>query len=72
LGALVAGGGLGRYIVDGLALQEYPRLFVGALLVALLSIAVELIFGALERLVVSAGIRAERGTADVNLQERPR
>jgi osmoprotectant transport system permease protein len=72
LGALVAGGGLGRYIVDGLALQEYPRLFVGALLVALLSIAVELIFGALERLVVSAGIRAEQGTADVNLQERPR
>jgi len=72
LGALVAGGGLGRYIVDGLALQEYPRLFVGALLVALLSIAVELVFGALERLVVSAGIRAERGTADINLQERPR
>ena len=72
LGALVAGGGLGRYIVDGLALQEYPRLFVGALLVALLSIAVELIFGALERLFVSAGIRAERGTADINLQERPR
>jgi len=72
LGALVAGGGLGRYIVDGLALQEYPRLFVGALLVALLSIAVELVFGALERVVVSAGIRAERGTADINLQGRPR
>jgi len=27
LGALVAGGALGRYIVDGLALQEYDRLF---------------------------------------------
>src|SRR5207244_1545246 len=72
LGALVAGGGLGRYIVDGLALQEYPRLFVGALLVALLSIAVELAFGALERVVVSAGLRAARDTADINLQERPR
>jgi len=36
LGALVAFGGLGRYIVDGLALQEYDRLFAGALLVALL------------------------------------
>ncbi|HET8569403.1 MAG TPA: ABC transporter permease subunit [Candidatus Limnocylindria bacterium] len=51
LGALVAGGGLGRYIVDGLALQEYERLFAGALLVALLAIATELALGALERSV---------------------
>lgn len=57
LGAVVAGGGLGRYIVDGLARQEYPRLFTGALLVALLAIATELAFGLLERLVVSAGVR---------------
>jgi len=49
LGALVAGGGLGRYIVDGLALQEYERLFTGALLVALLAIGTELSFGVLER-----------------------
>lgn len=49
LGALVAGGGLGRYIVDGLALQEYERLFAGALLVALLAIGTELGFGVLER-----------------------
>ena len=72
LGALVAGGGLGRYIVDGLARQEYPRLFVGALLVALLSIAVEIVFGAFERVVVSAGLRAATDAADVNLQQRPR
>lgn len=44
LGALVAGGALGRYIVDGLALQEYERLFAGALLVALLAIATEVLF----------------------------
>src|SRR5579864_448555 len=71
LGALVAGGGLGRYIVDGIALQEYPRLFVGALLVALLSIAVEVVFGAFERLTVSQGLRQEERT-DVNVQSRPR
>lgn len=58
LGALVAGGGLGRYIVDGLARQDYPRLFVGALLVALLSISVEVAFSAVERLTVSSGLRA--------------
>ena len=44
LGAVVAGGALGRYIVDGMALQEYDRLFAGALLVALLAIATELLF----------------------------
>jgi osmoprotectant transport system permease protein len=60
LGALVAGGGLGRYIVDGLALQEYDRLFAGALLVALLAIAVEVAFSTFERAATSPGIRAER------------
>jgi osmoprotectant transport system permease protein len=60
LGALVAWGGLGRYIVDGLALQEYDRLFAGALLVAGLAIAVEVAFGTFERRVTSPGIRAER------------
>jgi len=57
LGALVAGGGLGRYIVDGLARQQPDRLFVGALLVALLAVATELGFGLFERLAVSAGVR---------------
>jgi len=58
LGAIVASGGLGRYIVDGLARQDYPRLVVGALLVALLAIAAEVGLGAVERRVVSPGVRA--------------
>lgn len=57
LGALVAGGGLGRYIVDGLALQEYDRLMAGAVLVALLAIAVEVALGRVQRAAVSPGIR---------------
>jgi osmoprotectant transport system permease protein len=72
LGALVAGGGLGRYIVDGLARQEYPRLFVGALLVALLCIIVELAFGVFERVAISAGLKTASDEADINLQGRPR
>ena len=60
LGALVAGGGLGRYIVDGLARQEYERLLVGAVLVALVAVGTELAFGAFERLVVSTGVRGSR------------
>ena len=73
LGALVAGGGLGRYIVDGLARQEYPRLFVGAVLVALLSVAVELGFGVFERWLVSPGLRsASTDAANIDVQSRPR
>jgi len=61
LGAIVAAGGLGRYIVDGLALQEYDRLFAGALLVALVAIVVEVVFGGFERAAVSPGIGVQRG-----------
>jgi osmoprotectant transport system permease protein len=58
---LVAFGGLGRYIVDGLALQEFDRLGAGALLVALLAIAVEVAFGTFERAAISPGIRVQQG-----------
>jgi len=60
LGAVVASGGLGRYIVDGLARQEEARIFVGAVLVAFLAILVEVAFGLFERLTVSPGVRAQR------------
>jgi osmoprotectant transport system permease protein len=60
LGALVAFGGLGRYIVDGLALQEFDRLAAGALLVALLAIGVEVAFGRFERAAISPGIRVQQ------------
>jgi len=60
LGALVASGGLGRYIVDGLARQEIGRLVSGALLVAALSIASEALFDLLERKVVPPAVRAGR------------
>ncbi len=60
LGALVAGGALGRFIVDGLALREFDQLFAGALLVALLAIVTEITFSALERASRSPGIVAIR------------
>lgn len=49
LGALVAGGGLGRYIVDGFALQDYDRMLAGAVLVAVLAVGIEIAFGLLTR-----------------------
>jgi osmoprotectant transport system permease protein len=66
LGALVASGGLGRYIVDGLARQEMERLFVGALLVALLSIVTESTLGGIERLARRANGEAPTATADAS------
>jgi len=41
LGALVASGGLGRYIIDGIALRENERIIVGAALVALFALTVD-------------------------------
>lgn len=56
LAALVGWGGLGRYIVDGLATRDFLRVFVGAVLVALLSLATEVGLGALQRAVVPRGL----------------
>lgn len=41
LAALVAGGGLGRYIVDGFALQQNDRLLAGAILVGMLALGTD-------------------------------
>jgi osmoprotectant transport system permease protein len=57
LAALIAGGGLGRYIVDGLARSDNPRTLAGALLVAALALATELLLGGLQRVLVPRGIR---------------
>lgn len=51
LGALVAWGGLGRYIIDGFATQDLVEVFAGGLLVAVLAVATELLFSLAERLV---------------------
>lgn len=56
LGAVFATGGLGRYIIDGIAQRSDEEVFAGALLVALLSIAVELAFAGLQRRAVSPGL----------------
>ena len=56
LGALVAWGGLGRYIVDGFSQRDNVEVFVGGLLVALLAVATEGFFSIVERRAVPAGL----------------
>lgn len=60
LAALIAGGGFGRYVIDGFAQQDYTKLVAGAILVALLALATELALGGSERLLVPRGIRLLR------------
>jgi osmoprotectant transport system permease protein len=61
LGALVATGGLGTFITDGLAVSDTASILTGALLVALLAVIADAGFGALERLTTPTGVRLERG-----------
>lgn len=57
LAALVAWGGLGRFIVDGLAQRDFVQVFAGATLVAALSILTEVGLSLLQRWVVPEGLQ---------------
>lgn len=63
LAAIIAGGGLGRYVIDGFAQQDNVKLFAGALLVAMLAMATELSLSAVERLLVPRGMRLQKAPA---------
>lgn len=58
LGAVISAGGLGQYIVVGFALQDIPRMFSGALLVAALALLSDGLFALAQRASVSSGLRA--------------
>lgn len=58
LAALVGWGGLGRYIIDGLATRDFVEVFAGAVLVAVLSLIVEVALGLVQRAVVPVGLSA--------------
>jgi osmoprotectant transport system permease protein len=58
IAAYVALGGLGRFIIDGLAVRDFPQMIAGSLLVALLAIVADLLLAALQNRLVSPGLRA--------------
>ncbi|GEL19812.1 ABC transporter permease [Pseudonocardia asaccharolytica] len=61
IAAYVALGGLGRFIIDGLAVRDYPQMIAGSILVALLAIVADLVLAGLQKLLVSPGLRAVPG-----------
>ena len=54
--ASVSLGGLGRYLIDGLASRDYVQMVGGSLLVAILALVADGVLAALERYAVSPGI----------------
>ena len=62
LGAIFGFGGLGRYLVDGVAQGDDGQLYGGVFLVAVLALAVEGTFALLQRLLTSPGLRHARSS----------
>lgn len=62
--AFISLGGLGRYIIDGLAVQDYGQVLGGAVVIAVLAIGIDGLLAVLQRLVVSPGLRASRAAPE--------
>jgi osmoprotectant transport system permease protein len=56
IAASVSLGGLGRYLIDGLAVRDYAQMAGGALLVAALALAVDGLLALVSRYAVSPGL----------------
>lgn len=57
LAALVGGGGLGRYVVDGFALQDITLMMSGVILVSALSVGVEALLALGQRVLTPKPLR---------------
>ena len=60
IAAVVSLGGLGRYVIDGLAQQDYSMMVAGALLVAVLAILGDRLLALFAHFAVSPGITGRR------------
>ena len=70
LAALVGSGGLGRYVVDGFALQDNTLIIAGAILTAGLAVIAELVLSQVQRAVTPKGLRSA-SRAEIAEQEIP-
>jgi osmoprotectant transport system permease protein len=59
IAAYVGLGGLGRYLIDGLSVNNYYEVAGGAAVIVVLALAVQLLFVGVRRLLVPAGLRAQ-------------
>jgi osmoprotectant transport system permease protein len=59
IAAYIGLGGLGRYIIDGLASNNYGEVAGGAAVIVVLALAVQVLFVGLRRFVVPTGLRQQ-------------
>jgi osmoprotectant transport system permease protein len=58
IGAILSGGGLGRYIFDGLLNRAYDEVVAGALLVAALAVGVDILLAGVQRAMTPRPLRS--------------
>lgn len=68
LSAYLGLGGLGRYILDGQAVADYPKMLAGAILVIALALVMDVLILLAQRLAVPSGVGIALGTAVVDGQ----
>ena len=61
IAASIGLGGLGRYLIDGLAGGDYPQTAGGSLIVAVLALVLDGLLALIQRFVVSPGISGRTG-----------
>jgi osmoprotectant transport system permease protein len=63
IGAILSYGGLGRFIIDGLARSEPEQIFAGAILVALLALGVDAVLSLVQRALTPRALRIKMDSA---------
>lgn len=71
IAAYVGLGGLGRFLIDGLASGQYFVVAAGAALVGALALIADLLMAAAQRAATSPGVRAAKKTPRRGKQPRP-
>lgn len=66
IAAFVSLGGLGRYVLDGLAQHDYPKMAAGGVLVAVLAIVGDQLMAGIAHAVISPGLTGRRQKAAVS------
>lgn len=61
IGAYLASGGLGRYIIDGIARRDDGMLYAGVVLVAVLAIGTDVVLSWLQRRLTPRGVKVAAG-----------
>ena len=57
--AYIGLGGLGRYLIDGLAMQDYARMVAGAIIVTLLALVVDVLLAGVQRWATPNGLNVK-------------